>query len=88
MKQAIAELHLLTEMNGATVVLKWDLKKGYNIIWKDASMSDIILNFKDISDQHVKLWLSPTDDEFGIEDLNSEEGTFRVKQDGVTQKFH
>ncbi|KAL4511598.1 hypothetical protein ABPG72_012443 [Tetrahymena utriculariae] len=76
----VADLIIFCNEKDSQQYLVFDLKYGDNIIGKNSSLCSIVLSFtKEIDDVHTKI--SIEDDDYTIEDLGSQKGTFKIKSD-------
>ncbi|EAR94696.2 BRCA1 carboxy-terminus (BRCT) domain protein (macronuclear) [Tetrahymena thermophila SB210] len=76
----VADLIIFCNEKDSQQYLVFDLKYGDNIIGKNSSLCSIVLRFTDeIDDVHTKI--SIEDDDYTIEDLGSQKGTFKIKSD-------
>ncbi|KAL4471372.1 hypothetical protein ABPG74_008265 [Tetrahymena malaccensis] len=76
----VADLIIFCNEKDSQQYLVFDLKYGDNIIGKNSSQCSIVLRFtNEIDDVHTKI--SIEDDDYTIEDLGSQKGTFKIKSD-------
>ena len=73
-------LKMISTENPDEIINQWELVDGENIIGKDKAECDIIINFKNISNTHLKIFIQ--NNEITLEDLNSDKGNI-IKIKGV-----